>query len=496
MYSYYANVIMSILQKTINSLSQKEVINYKIYTSRANSEKDRKDIKLFDLIKNKSNYYASESDLFDKIYGKTASRNVYAQLRTRLLNEINNSLVQFYFHETDHHYIYSELSLYKIYLSKNEWEVAYYHLNKAELKALKILDFSMLHNIYMEYINLSNLYDEIDLNTYIKKRDENSARLHGANLLDDLIAKLTYQLKRDQNFAKKDNVLLQALNKTIKIIESTVDVDSNIYFRSKIFTGNCLLILSKKDYLKLEEYTIKVYNDYSRLHLFSKNNHNLKLQMLCYISNALCANQKYDQAIMYLDELKVCMAEFNNLYYDSYVFFYYNSLANNYIVLNPQKAITLLSDACDIKAIKKHPRHLGYIYLSLAGVCFDLKKYKIALTNILKLYNHSVYSIMDDSFKINISIIEIILQTELKKINQVLELIDKVFKENKKIIRTPEYEKDYHFLLLMKKLIQNYTFKVVKDSSNLVSCFLENKYKYPSNSSINYENWLKEKFNS
>ena len=75
------------------------------------------------------------------------------------------------------------------------------------------------------------------------------------------------------------------------------------------------------------------------------------------------------------------------------MFFYYNTLVNNYTVINPDKAIDVLNEAIENKAITSHPTHLGYIYLNLAGAYFDLENYKIALKNILNLYHHPLFEI-------------------------------------------------------------------------------------------------------
>lgn len=484
---------MSILKKTVVSLSQKEVINYKLYANRIKYDKERKDIKLFDLLKSQKKNDSNESTFFDKLYPKKSPRNGYARLRNRLLTEVNNSLIQFYFHETDSHYIYNELGLYKIYVAKNEWEVALYHLAKAEQRAKKIQDNVMLFVVYNEFINLSFQYDEINPSVYIKKREETTKKLNASKALDDLLTNITYQLKRTQNFSKQQSNIVDTLKKTIKRLNTKNEIKDDLLFESKLFNAISLLLLSKKDYVSLEDYTISTYKTFLKKHYFSKNNHNLKLQMLSYICNTLCANKKHVEALDYLKELNLNMKAFDNLLFNNYVFFYHNALANNYAIINPQKAVETLHEACQIKSIVTHPRHLGYIYLSLAGVYFDLKKYRTALQNIVKLYNHKVYKMLDDSFKLNIAIIEIILQIDLKKLDYATELLNSTMAKHKSILTTEEYKQDFDFLMLATQLLEKHHFEKNENTAILTDSFCSNHYKNPSNSIINYNQWLTEK---
>ena len=125
---------MTILQETIQSLSKEEIINYKLYANRTRKDHERKDIILFDLLKKETINDANEEELIAKIYTQDVNKNTYHRLKSRLLMEIDTSTVQFYFHKTDTHYIYNELSLYKTYVQKNEWTIALYHLKKAKQK--------------------------------------------------------------------------------------------------------------------------------------------------------------------------------------------------------------------------------------------------------------------------------------------------------------------------------------------------------------------------
>ena len=485
---------MNILQKSIQYLSKKEIINYKIYTNRIKKDATRKDTLLFDALKKAQNSDLNKNTVFNKIYPTGVDKNVFNKLKGRLLHEIDNSLVQFYFHETDTNYIYSELSLYKIYLAKNANDVAYYHLRNAEKRAVKTQDFVMLDVVYNEYIHLSTYYGHLSPKNYIQKREKNSIRLKELRLLDDTLATIIYDLDRSQTFSKTKLATIAILNRAIKQLSAKKEFKESLVFKSKLFNAASQLFLSKKDYVSLELYSINTYQEFVRENYFSKSNHDIKLQMLRYICNALFINKKYELALEYIHQLKLSMKEYKAMLYDKNVFFYYNSLANNYSILNSEKAIEVLNEAKMIKAIINHPSHLGYIYLNLAGAYFDLENYKIALKNILNLYHHPLFEIVDESLKVQIFIIEIILRIETHHFDYASKLVRAVLNKHKKIINSDEYQQDMGFLTLMKKLIAKFNFENNTLSIKLVNQFCETTYKYKSNNLVDYNRWLQGKF--
>ena len=492
---YYADKIMNILQKSIISMSKEEIINYKLYANRTQATNNRKDILLFDLVKKTADHDLDDDAIFKKLYPDASSRNVYYQLKNRLLLEINNSLVQFYFKETDIHFIYGELSLYKIYVSKNEWEIALYHLNKAEKKALEIQDFTMLDTIYNEQINISVQYGDISPVIYKRKRDENRTKLDRIRTLDDALADIIYELKRNQTFAKTKKNTLTVLNKAIKDLNTKKELKDNLAFKIKAYNAISRLLLSKKDFVSLEQYAITTYNEFIEHNYFSKGNHSIKLQMLAYICNTLAANKKHLRALEYAELLHKAMKEFKNMLYNNYVFFYYNALANNYSVVNPPKAIEVLNEAKTNASITNHPDHLGYIYLNLAGAYFELKNFKTALTHLVKLYSHKLFNGIDEGFKLKIIILEIVLRIEQKDFEYSLKLTSGLLKTYKSILVSPEHKQDLDFLNLIKQLVHKYSFENNKASRALTAAFCHTNYKQGSTNIVKYPVWLSEKFN-
>lgn len=485
---------MDILQKSINSLSKNEIINYKIYANRQYASDKRKDIALFDVLnKNKKNN-ADTDNFITKIYPSGTDKSVYNRLKYRLLDEIDNSLVQFYFHKIDTNYIYSELSLYHIYLSKNEWDVAYYHLSRAEKKAIAIQQFILLDVVYTEFIKLSIYYGKNSPDVYIKKRNDNNVQLKELRLIDDTIAKVIYDLDRNQTYAKIKIENITILNNAISVLNKRKELKNNVIFKSKLFALVSQLLLSKKDFIALEVFCINNYSEFEKNNFFSKNNHGVKLQMLRYICNALFVNKKQQQALTYIELFYKAMLEFKQEYYAKNVFFYYSALANNYSELNPEKAIDVLNDAKKTPAIIGHPSHLCYVYINLGGAYFDIGQYKLGLKNILNVFSHPFYEILDESVKFQIQLLDIILRIETKQYDVAQKNIVKLKNNYIKQLQKPEYNDEFAFLTLLEKVVTNTTFAKAKTDIDLISKYLKLKQEQPNNSFINFNKWLKEKF--
>ena len=69
---------MNILLKTIESLNKEEVRYYKIFSNRTHNESNRKDITLFEEIRNNSEHY-NEAEIAEKMYGN--KKNNFYQLK-------------------------------------------------------------------------------------------------------------------------------------------------------------------------------------------------------------------------------------------------------------------------------------------------------------------------------------------------------------------------------------------------------------------------------
>jgi hypothetical protein len=188
---------MNILQNIVQTLNKEEQRFFKIYIGRINVGENRKDIALFDLIKDKKENFIEE-EAATLLYGKK-DKNSYYRLKNRLQIELSKSLVLQHI-EDDEFKIQFYYSLYKLFELKKNKELAAYYLKQVEKAATLNDDFQWLDIIYSEAINFSLKDTEINPLEYIKKRAENNDKLSRLRDMDQVLAAVSYQLKISQNF--------------------------------------------------------------------------------------------------------------------------------------------------------------------------------------------------------------------------------------------------------------------------------------------------------
>ncbi len=496
-----------ILEKTIRSLSKKEIINYKLYANRHNKIDNRKDIALFDAIRNDTSAKLSNRKKEDIYKEKNTSglrepqspnspqikANTLRKLKARLLDEVGNSLVQFYFHETPNSYLYNELNLFDVFYKKNEWEVAFFHLQRAENMAIKTQNFKVLNLVYSEFIKLSVYYGNSTPQEYINKRKKNQINVIDFQLFDDAVNAVRYELQRNLALIKTPKKLTNTLQKIIESLGRKKEFKNNLVFKHKLFDAVSRLLIAQQEFVTLEDYCIKTYNNFYATNYFTKDTHETKLQLLCYICNSLYENKKYQLALNYLKTLHQALSEYDNLLYDKYLFFYYNSMANNYGIIDSQKAIDILLEAKEVPSIQQNQSRLHYIYWNLTGTYFDIKNYKNALKNCIQLKELSSFKQLSTSLQLHILIFEIILRVDLKQGEYVKKSIRDLVKIYSETLNKAEHQRDNDFLILLKKTYNNPAFTLNPISKKIVTDFINKEFTNQNNNIVDYTKWLSEK---
>ncbi len=473
----------------IHGLNKEEVRFFKLYHSRMQS-RDRKDILLFNYIRKNGPDY-DEPAIFEKMYG-TGDKNAFYRLRNRLMTDINKCLLLQHFDEEETLVAINLLALSRLYTSKSQYTLAAYFLKKAETKVQVIENFELLDLIYGEFIKLSHELLDINPENYIRKRQENQEKIKQLRSIEDVVAVLSYRLKVSQNFSRGDQSVLDLLQKTVEDFLHDPELRKSPKFRFRIYTAVSQILLQNRDYPALEEYLIKTYREFTRLGLFNKSNHDIKLQMLTYLVNSLFKNDKLKQSLQFTNQLKDAMDEYGKMLYDKYLFFYYNSLVINYSRLDKEKGIEVLENIRENKKIIATPFYEIFIYLNLSVLHFDLGRYRESIRFISKLYQLNSFHNADQSLQLKIAIVELMVRYELKDFEYLDYRIIKIRKDFKSLLKKPEFLKEKEFLSIVGKLDlgRNEPAGIKK-----ISQFIDN-YKYASDMDdeiINYGTWLKEK---
>jgi hypothetical protein len=483
---------MKILPDIIRAMSKEEARTLKIFLTRTNSSKERKDIQLFDTIK-KGKKAVSDDLIFKSLY-EDGDKNSYYRLKNRLLGDIGKSLSLLYFDSNDQNNIIYNLGLARLFQRKRQYAVVKYYLSKAERKAEQIQDFEILDIIYSEFIKLSHEYLNINPEVYIEKRQKNKLELNRLREIDDILAVLIYRIKISQNLSSDNYDIIDLLKKTVDDFSSSMDLKKSSVLRIKIYQSLSRIFLQEHDYKSLEEYLEVTFKEFENDNLFNRNNHDLKLQMITYYSNALYKNGKLEKSLEWSNQLFKEMQEFNKLHFDKYLFYYYLGQSYNYNALkNNEKVIEILHQAESSDVIKKVPINIMLVFMQLALQYNEIGSYKNASKYIVKMKIHDNFKSLDPGFRLKIKIAELLIRYELKNFDYVEDEVDAIKKEFKKLLTDRIYLRQKQMLEILDRLIYSHNVHVDKPLLKLINNVTESVTDVESFDLdiLSYNNWLK-----
>ena len=469
------------LDTIVQSLSKEEIRFFKLFLKRTDS-KNRKDVDLFDLIRRKNGDYTTKDAL--KIL-KTNPNNYY-QVKNRLYHELNNSMVWQHIWKDKQSKSFSFVLLSRVYKNKGELKLSFHYLKKAEKEAIDSELYEVLSIIYSEIIQISHELLSVDVDHYIELKRNNIKILSEIDEMDLLLAKIMYDIKTKQNFGKSDSSLLKLIKTKYGKISKEKNLINSPRFRIRLFKMYSRLLLQENDYKSLEKFLMESYNDFLKVDLFDRSNHDEKLTLLTYLTNCLYKTKKYKKSLKYSEELLSGMKEYDYFLYDKYLFYYYNILVLNFAKTDKEKALYYLNKASRSEVIKKLPSYNAFIYLNRSLIYYYEDNFKESQKNIARLIMQKDFLLLDKSFQLKILITELMINILLLNEN----LTDKII-----LIK-----KNYNFLLLEKHHIRekkmidlilkkNYKDDIAVDKKDLLSIISDSASE--DIDIISYNTWLK-----
>lgn len=441
---------MDILNQAIAVLNKEEIRHFKLWLNSTNSSMERKDIQLFDYIRKAGENY-SDNFIFKKLY-KGSDKNSFYRLKNRLQEDIGYNLALLHFEKHHANNLYLCLSLYHIFLTRNQPQLALYYLKKAERRAARNENFEMLDMIYANFVRLSADLPEINPEKYIQLRKQNSEKLNQIRDADQVLATVTYRLKLSQNFGKRDLSLLKMLDNTIKEFANDDSMKRSKSFQTRVFRAVSQVLIQNHNFEELERYMLSTYKRFISENWFDKENHEVRLQMLVYIVNALFKNQKFRESLDYAETLGEELSAFNNLLYDKYLFFYYNALVINYAQLDIKRGLKALEELEKEMKGKKNSYYEFFIYLNKATLLFFQRKTNEAIRNLIKLNGNDYYKKADPSFKLKILVAECMMQFESGDKETAEKRVEQVKKEFGELLSQSDYKRENFVLNLLLKM--------------------------------------------
>ncbi len=468
-----------ILNKVILLMSKEEQRNFKLFALRSHEDGDRLDLQLFDYIRKVGDSY-QERRVLRHLYGKDARPNTYHRLCNRLLQEVGKSLALLHWDKDETISSLHELTLAMLYRKKMQYEIAVHFLKRAEKKIVQLDLPELLDIVLGEFIGLSFELSTINPERYIQRRTENRRRLNQLWEIDNVLAMVNHRLRRTQDLGMGDESVMNILRKTVDEYSLDPQIMADAKFRFRMYDGVSKILLEQRDYAALETYLLETFDAFVQEGLFHRSNHDIKLQMLTYIINALFKNGKIDESLAYVEKLGIAMDQFGQMLRTKYEFFYYNSLVLNHSSRDIPKGISVMEKMLEIESIVAVPQHLIFILLNLALVEYARQNYKAAIKHIVKLRLHDCLQSADPGLKLRIEVFEMALRLELREYETLEYRLQQCKHDFAELLETSSMEKEGSMLGMIEKINHSLYHKRNAHLAAEVEDFLE---KYPPDDS-------------
>lgn len=434
----------------------------------------------------------NDEQVMKKLYSSSsADMGVLYRLKNRLVNNINQVLIELNTSEGKTSFLSEQnLILFRIFQARRVDELSEYYLQKSIKYAEANEQYSLLDILYGEMINYckETLVENPDV--FIQKRRSNFTMFNNLRIIDEILAVMTYRLKLTQNLGDQLDIS-EEIAKTMSVFASDKDLFKSKQFKIKFYKTVSQILVQQQKFEELEKFIIDTRKDFIKDGIFTKQTHDIKIEQLVYLTNALLVQRKYDEVIENGKILYNEIQEYDKLLYDKYIYYYYQAQINSYAVLNTEKAIELQLEVLE-KNIIKDPYFIVFNFANLAFLHFMQRNYKQVVRTLQKVYLNDYYPKVDTNLKVELSVLELTSRFDLADVNtfeyrlaQIKSSLQSEWKEYDGIEKSmlnlifamsgeSNYSKD-------KKLI-----KLAKDYLKLSAS--------TTNRVFNYENWLREKF--
>lgn len=484
---------MTTLASIITSMTKEEVRHLKLYLNRIETTHDRKDEILFDSIRTQGTKFNDEK-VIKKLYG-TAGKNAYYRLSGRLQDVICQNLSLLYETKNEKNKLFLYFSVAHIFSDKNNFELAFIYLRKAEKLAIAAENLEMLDLVYANYIKLSSDLPEVNPENFIEKRRANAEQLNKLREMDQILAAVVYRLKLSQAKGREDENTLHVLDEISKKYSADNSLQSSKTFQTKIYRAVSQILLQRHNYVELERFMVAIHKKFQKAKWFDKNNHDTKLQMLVYLVNSFSRNHKNEKSLQYAEELGKEILAYNKIHYDKYVFYYYNARVINYSESAPLKALEALRELEQKMSGKRNAYYEMFIHLNRGILFFKTGKFNDAIRSFVKYYTNDYYKKNDNLFKLRVAVTELMMQVEAKDLESTTIRLEQVKKQFKTEMNLEDAYAEQKMIEWFKLLCKNaLKFNSVSVQKALVDLSKDNRLsQLEDNQLINYRAWLRSK---
>ncbi len=495
--------LMRNLFDIVGKLTKEEKRHFKLYLSRVKlaGDKQHKAELLFDMVnrltsKNQANPLGDEV-LSAKLYAN-GDKNSFYQLKNRLLGDLEKSLLLLHSDLSDRIGIMTRMAIAELYVYKSLYKEAFDLLRQAERKATKAGYYDLLATIYDLIVKIAFNYDSIDLETYMHKQLQNLAQYQTLLQTDHLIKTLSYRLIKS-NFEARDADITQTLADIQQKLSIREDLLESPRMQLEIHNTVRRILLQKQDYVALESYLIETLREFEQGQIFKKDTHVHKIVTLVWILNTLIKNGRFSAMLTYTDQLLDALNAYGKLYYDKYIWTYYQCVVTQHFYSNQlDKATQLLENLAADTTHKDGALYYDtFVHANLSVIYYCQGQLRKAMSKLTPLLQKDTFGKQSAELQLRISLLELVLHYENNDFSYIDYKANDLRNTYKELLQQETHQRESDFLKLLRRctnLAQPFNdAKMVR----AIEQFIEQSPPFSpgSNEFINYRIWLSVKLN-
>lgn len=482
---------MDTLKQIVQSFSEDEAKQIKKQINYRSFRKDRKDVKLFNLLRSKLDL--SSADIQEKIY-ESNQKAAYHQLRKALHNHIETFIKQHSFVTDEVHNISNQISiakyLFNMKLSRQGWK----YLIKAETLAKETEQYILLNYIYQIQIENSYHKHAPDINMIIEKRNKNIQFVDQDDSVNVVFNLLEWDLRKAQTVSLHD--IEEKFNKYLPLYKVKVDSENTpkLEYLLTLLIGR--VMFEKQEFEKLDIYIKSKYKSLISRDVFGKHNHLYKIRFLEIIVRTFLRIRNYSESEKYYEFLKEELQKYEKMYYNLIVSLspilsdIYNCTGRN------TQSINLLESI-----LNNPPYQLSLsdevVYKSnIAALYYENKEFSKAIHSFMLVRNQEklIIKMWGNEAALKIQLAECIIHTDAGNDSFVLSRIKSIRRKFADILNTDNFQREELFIHLLNKI--NYSPEKLNSKSFLSKAylFLRIKKTIPGDPEIiSFNAWIKSK---
>ena len=284
---------MKHLEEIIGSMEQEELREFQSFIQRHRHKRDRKDLKLFQLLSTEEH---SPAQILEQL--EVPNHNAYHTLRKRLYRHLSDFILLKSMDQevTAAGRVNALLTMSRFLFQKGLSEAGWKLLLRAEKYGLQNELFDLLKSIYLLQIEQSHLNDQVALDTIMQRYDENNSKLQQSEkitLLQAVLKQRVLDSKRKGVEVSFSDIYAEALT-DFKMKRLSMESPKILY--ALMNTLRQWVIISK------EFHAFEPMLERSYQALTSKESHYYLVQLLIMLAHAKYRTKKFQESMHYLEE--------------------------------------------------------------------------------------------------------------------------------------------------------------------------------------------------